>query len=97
MFSYELPGPDEPNLLGGKIGRGSLGPEIFGFLEDVLSLGSAKLPKLEVWGLERGLGERENHFLGAALLRKEVNEEVDGEGAGGKDTAELDGFTDELT
>jgi hypothetical protein len=31
--------------------------------------------------------------LGAALLRKDVKEEVDGEGTGGNDTAELDEFT----
>lgn len=38
---------------------------------------------------ERGLGERENHFLGAALLRKEEKDEVDGDGCGGKDTPEV--------
>ena len=33
-----------------------------------------------------------NHFLGAALFRKDVNEEEDGDGAGGKDMFEADGL-----
>lgn len=47
--AYELPGAADPNFEAfAKMGLGSVGPEIFGFLEEVLSLGSAKLPKLDV-------------------------------------------------
>jgi hypothetical protein len=72
-----------------------------GFLDEVESLGSAKLPILCVCALlvlnERGLAERVNHFLGAALLRKEVNEDEEGEGAGGKEMFETEGSMDGST
>lgn len=94
----ELAVAEDASLVLGRIGRGSLGPEIFGFLEEVLSRGSAaRLPKLLIWSVllltERGLDARENHFLGAALVRNEVKDEVEGDDAGGKETFEMEGLT----
>ena len=47
---------------------------------------------------ERGLGDLVNHFFGAALLRKEVKDEEDGDGAtGGKEILDPEGFMDGST